>query len=243
MAGLPLALVRAGAANVGVTGTEGFESSAIVDSVIDQGITASGATKVGDTVYVPFNAPDMSSQVSQVASGDVQGVVLPLWATDIARFLVTARQLGVEATFAAPSASVSPSVIDELGDSAEGLLLVGSFPPVSDDSAGMSAFRDDMEAHAPDAAVNEISLNGWLAVQIVAAEAESLATVDAASLLAALNAATSLDTAGVLPPISFTAPGSMPGMTRLVNTKVYLSKVQDGTATLTEPDPVDPFAP
>jgi hypothetical protein len=66
----------------------------------------------------------------------------------------------------------------------------------------------------------------WASVHLFAQVARGLSVVNAASVLAAMPKVTSFDI-GIMPPVDFSKPISMPGM-HVFNPNVFYERVQNG---------------
>jgi hypothetical protein len=151
-----------------------------------------------------------------------------------------------------PYGEFKPADIANMGGSAalsENDIEFSTLPPLSaaDRFPAIQTFVADMDAEvaAGDAAAAAPLRTGggmiaWLSVNIIARIAETLTTVDAASMLHALKTSPTVDTLGMTPPWTpgRTGPAAFPRVTNLYG---YLVTQRDGIEILADPAAIDPF--
>jgi hypothetical protein len=195
----------AGAATIGILGT------------------VVGKDAIGAVVRTPIPTPDMTSYVATaIAGGD--GVVGGGAYDDAVRFVRTFKASG--STDRLGLLSDDPEkVLKAVGNAGDGAVLASFYKPISVGDAPVRKFVAAMKAAGfPVTSEGEY---GYGAVYLLAQAAKGLATIDRASLLAALNATSSFDI-GLFAPIDFTKTEQViPGL-RLFNTRLLAGQIKAG---------------
>jgi ABC-type branched-subunit amino acid transport system substrate-binding protein len=233
IAGCARMLAEAGATNISVVHFD-LPAGAFASTFAEQGLTGTDAV-VESTVPVPIEAVDYNPLVS-AAADDADALLLVLQPEMAGRWLVAARQQGVDLPQCAPG--LSNEVVDTVGADAEGVLVAQSTAPVASGGPGIERFVDEV---GEELARDFFTPNSWLAVQLFvgAVEAAAPTTIDAASVLAAMRAADGIDLEGVTPPYSTTTPGPGP-LAALYNPTFIPAVVEDGEIVSTG-DFANPF--
>ncbi len=179
-------------------------------------------------VAVPQPSSDLAPLVAD-ASRDADGIAIVTSPTDAAKFVAAARQSGVTLPLSGHTIAFDEATIGELGDAVDGVLVATTFKPSTlEGDETVEEFNAEMDAIDEDARRNEISMGAWIGVKLIAAVAEDLPSVDAPSLVAALDAVDQLDL-GLMPPVSFSDPVEIvPGLNRVFNTTVMYTEVDGG---------------
>lgn len=202
------------------TPATGFTASLANEALRPRGLD------LGDPIQVPPDpSTDLTPYIAQATSG-TDGLIVALTKDGMIRAIKGARASGYTGLIAAPGQAVTPDLIEELGDDAEGLLAASEFEAVTSTSERVQQFVAEMEAFDPDAPLDEQAINSWAAVHFVAELLETLPTIDAASLMEALPGAT-VDT-GVRPTFELTSvpnPFDLPNV--FIDTVQY-QRVEDG---------------
>lgn len=207
---------------------------------------------LSSTAFVPLAASDLTSyvQAAMQARTDVVFIALPPSMT--VPFLVASKRAGARYVVMVPHGELRPRDIVTMGGRdalTENDIQFSGLPPLSasDRFPALRQFLADMDAElaAGDRnAAPELRNSGvvsvWLSVLIIAREASTLATVDAAHLLRALRTRPTVDTMGLTPPWTpgLTGPSLLPRMTNLSG---YLVTQRDGVDVLVDPTPLNPF--
>ncbi len=193
------------------------------------------------TTAVPQPSSDLAPIVADAAR-DVDAIAIVTTPTDAAKYVAAARQSGVTLPISGHSIAFDEATIKTLGDAADGLLVATTFKPSTlEGDTTVDEFNADMDAVDRDARRNDISMGAWVGIRLLAHVAGDLPTVDAASLVKALDGVSGLDL-GLVPPIDFTKPVDVvPGLDRVFNTKVMYSKVTRGVLTPVDGKFVDAF--
>lgn len=178
-------------------------------------------------VGIPPTAVDYAASVTTAAESDAIFLAMP--ADAIVQFRKTADQLGVDKPTGAPASTLNGG-LEQLGDLAEGMLAVaGYLAATTASSPEIDAFKAAMAEHEPDAQIDDLTVNGYLGVLVVAQALDGAATVDSATLKAALDATTGIET-GLAPAMQFTTPHPVLGaqMPRVFNGSVVQVQIVDG---------------
>jgi ABC-type branched-subunit amino acid transport system substrate-binding protein len=202
--------------------------------------------------FLPAAAFDPTPYV-QAAMQSKADVVFPgLPPTMTMPFLMASRQAGAKYLVMLPEGEFTPAQLARMGGRdaiTENSIEFAALPPLSADDrfAALRTFASDMDAELAagdrDAAAafrSSGSLSAWLSVQIIAREAATLSTPDAAHLLDVLRTSPTVDTLGLTPPW---APGrtGLPMLPRVTNLFGYLVTQRNGVEVLADPAPVNPF--
>lgn len=194
-------------------------------------------------VPTPLDTTDPTPAVATATSDGVDGVGLILVGDLFARVLQAMNQQHPEIPVVLNGGVVDQSVLDAAGDNAEGVLVTNNFPPITATEVdGISTMLEEYEAVGGDP--SEIvgdTIKFWLATYVFGEVATQIAddgkTVDASTMLEALNEQTDIDTLGLTPTLDFTQPSdALPDATRLFNPTAVVTVVQDGEIVLVDPD-------
>ena len=239
--GLPAALGEEGATNVGAVIPDLGAATGAAELFLTQGATAAGVT-LQPSVLVPPDATDLAPYVTSGTGGGVDGVVTVLIGDAYATLLQQVASSGYDGLQATQAGIVTAEVIEEAGDAAEGLLLVGATTPFTNTKVpGVKMFRKDMKAYDSSLALNDTAIVSWASMWVLERVAETLDTIDAASVLTAMGQVADLDMGGITPPLTTTAPSTVPLLERMYNPTVVFSSVKNGKIKQLEPGFFDPF--
>jgi ABC-type branched-subunit amino acid transport system substrate-binding protein len=183
------AAAAAGASRVSVVHVDIPAVSFLVDLVEDQ--VESLGLDYGQSVPVPVDATDLAPFVAQALSDDTDSVLAVLGPPMYEPLLRALTQQGTDLDDVAVvfgAGVVTTDFLDEVGDLADGLYVVGAGLPVTDDSnEGIAQYQDELEAIGADVSPSDFSLNTWSAVHMVADLLEGSPTMDTETLVAALG--------------------------------------------------------
>ncbi|MFT4262206.1 MAG: ABC transporter substrate-binding protein [Nocardioides sp.] len=196
------------------------------------------------TVQVPQTATDLSSQVV-AASKDADAIVLAVGPAQAVAAFKAKQQLGIDVPFITNSGTMTADTIKAAGAAAEGVLVESqAYLPADDsESTGAAQFRADMKANGTSDLVDGWAQGSWLTFDVLQAATKDVATIDRASVLAAMSALSSYDGGGQLPTIDFTKPAPNPDFPRLFNDQFSPAVVKDGTFVALEDGTIDKFVP
>jgi len=198
--------------------------------------------KILNQVAVPGLAPDMSSYVAATMAGGTTSVLLGMIASDGARFVNTAEQLGYTSgiTWVGDCTNMGNAITAGFAKDLEGVYGVCFFlPPTYTSNAAVKAFDKSMKAYNPKAAKVDVSENAWVATNLFKQVALTLKNVTASNVLKAMPGITF--SSGLLPTISFAKSVSpIPGF-EIYNNDVLLTKVHNGVFVPLDGKFMDPF--
>lgn len=137
---------------------------------------------------------------------------------------------------------VTADVIEQAGDAANGLLLVGATTPFTNTKVpGVKMFRKDMKAYDSSLPLNDSAMVSWASMWVLERIAADLPTIDAASVLDAMGKVSDLDMGGITPPLTTTKGTGIALLERMYNPTVVFSSVKNGKIKQLKPDFFDPF--
>jgi ABC-type branched-subunit amino acid transport system substrate-binding protein len=228
LAGTPgtgVALQMAGAKTIGfVTGDveAGRALPGLLKPVLEE------ETDLVNETYLSLDpSADYTPQLTQLAGANPDGIAV-IGSTDInARVIAGLRQAGYTGLIGVPGSGMSRDAIADLGDLAEGVIVVSSFAaPTDTGNEAIDQYNAEMDAHAPDAERNEFSINAWASVHLFADVLATVDAIDAESVTAALDGY-EVDL-GVSPPFTLNVPDNPLGLPRIFTVTVQPQVVEGG---------------
>lgn len=239
--GLPAVLADQGAKTVGAIIPDLGAITGVAELFMGQGATASGAT-LEPSVLVPADATDLAPYVASGTADDPDGVITVILGDGYANLLQQMAQSGYEGLQASQAGIVTADVIEQAGDAAEGLLLVGATTPFTNTKApGVKMFRKDMKAYDASLPLNDSAMVSWASMWVLERVAATLDTIDAASVLDAMGKVSDLDMGGITPPLTTTQGSGIQLLDRMYNPTVVFSSVKDGKIKQLKAGFFDPF--
>lgn len=184
--------------------------------------------QVHKDVPVPVGAPDMSSYAAAALADGTDAVVVGLPGQDSINFIQAVRQADPDVRIAMTATEIG-SVIEALGDGAEGIFQATSLIGAIDDAPAVVQFHEDLEAAGFDEDTG-FRLNSYASVMVFAEVAMDLPEITAAAVFEAMNTAQGIDV-GLTAPLSFQE--GVGGLPRVFNPCVLTTRLADG-----EPVPV-----
>lgn len=186
--------------------------------------------KLDPPVLFPGTATSLSSYAAQTIALKPPAVILSLGPTQAITFLQALRQQGYTGIVVC-SAGVTPAsqIKQVLGASAGNIQAVGYY---SHNSSGWQQLEADMAKYQPQAPVSETDVDPWLGVKIFANVVEQInGPITRAAVLAGLSKISGYSTSGLTPPLSFTTPNPLPGLSREFNPTVVNLNYSNGVYT------------
>lgn len=175
--------------------------------LIDTAIFGPRGLKLAATATVPVSSADLAPQAAALA--DTDGVVVAVTSQLQSRYLHTARQQGYEEPIVISGTEASPdSVKKDLDGANENLYIMSAFDRTS---PGFEQLEKDIKTYDSSATTDDTVAAGYLSVKVFAKVAGGLATIDRASVLAAMNALKGFSTDGMTLPLDYTTPGTALG--------------------------------
>jgi ABC-type branched-subunit amino acid transport system substrate-binding protein len=199
-------------------------------------------TSVLGGIPVDFTTTNLTPYVTKATSGD--GVALAMIPAQLSSWLTVAKSGNYSQKLGVSASSLLPSELKALGTKADGVLVASGLPLVTSPEAGVVRFRSEMAKYAPTAALDAISLNGWLSTWAFAQVARTISgSVTRASVMSAFSNLTNFNVFGLLP-AGFTTKKdfSFPGLSRLFNQSIVEGVVKDGQLVQTSAGYVPVFA-
>ncbi|MEZ5170047.1 MAG: ABC transporter substrate-binding protein [Acidimicrobiia bacterium] len=201
---------------------------------------------VDNRIPWPPGTTDPAPIVAAAESNDPDGIVIALAQGDASRYIEGSFLGGSDTALGINGASLTQDDIEQLGDASNGLYFAGTYLPSTSDDPAVQDFNHDMDAIDENVAKNDVSMNSYASVKLVAQVAEGITgPVTAASLFGALNGTGEVDL-GLVAPFSYQEPDNtlFPGViTRIFNPDVMYMRVEDGEITPITGDWVNPTTP
>lgn len=238
-AGLADALVSYGGATTVSIARIDLAAAAVIAQFANTALARSD-TEVQNDVAIPIGAPDMATYVASVLQDGTDGVLVGLSGQDATNFIIQLRQTNPDAAIAATTTEFA-SVVEALGDAADGILVTGFFDDDTTDPEAWQQFVDDLAASGfvddpEDPSADQTGgfrNNSYSAVQAVAEVLSGIDGRTGQALTNALNETEGLELP-LTPPLQFVA-GGVAGIPRIFNPcGVYRQLDGDDFTTLTD---------
>jgi ABC-type branched-subunit amino acid transport system substrate-binding protein len=149
-----------------------------------------------DTIYFPQDTTDFAPVAAQISEADDDAVgMLPLNPVVMVNALAQEGITPDNHDMVVPGGVITPEVLKELGDAANGMLVVSEvMPPTEESNKGIAEFRADMEADGEDPDdpnVDAGTVTAWSNVKklegaLLAAGPEVIASLDTKKLVDAV---------------------------------------------------------
>jgi len=218
------------------------QSGALVP-LLNPGLKALGG-EIVTSVFVPPGTTDYSRFVAAATKDGATAAMLALGYEQLAPFFDAMSQLNSKLVPAISANTPSLNQLEKYAKFTTRAVMVGTSPNVNSDPKefpGLKLFVQDMKAGGLDIAdVNGQSENPWVSVLALKTVVEMAkpATVDAASVLAALKAAKDVDLQGMIPPWTPSRTDPSPIFTNISNPYVYAQRF-DGKSVQTVTPPIN----
>jgi len=222
--GMAVALYKQGCRKLGFVATEGAE-------IYQTQVSKAEPWKSVTTSYLPIEAPDVTAEIATIKSAGVQCIAEVSLPAQITQVVTAVHQADLKVPVIVPGIIVTPQIISSLGSLANGLLEVVSSPDPTFPTAAIKAVTKKIKAYDPSAAVQQTELLGWVFCQIVLDAAANIkGTVNAASMMKALNHLRDANTDGIIPNISM-VPRGPANDHRDFDTNIQTYKIENGHVT------------
>jgi ABC-type branched-subunit amino acid transport system substrate-binding protein len=202
---------------------------------------------VAGTATIPTNTADYTPFVANIQQSGAEGAVLAFPEQPILQTVKTADQSGLEVTWLLNGGGITEADLASLPESQTANFIVGTGTlqlsaaddneTVKDMAADIQAQFDAGDEDADPTKLFSTSLLAWESVHVLSQLMADLDTVDATSIMTALDEAEDIDV-GVSAPWTPSQPGPA-NFSRLSHPYVHLNKVEDGRLVLLTPDPLD----
>jgi ABC-type branched-subunit amino acid transport system substrate-binding protein len=188
------------------------------------------------TVTVATGSVDVSAQVAQVLSGGTDCLGTALDPTTQAETFTAVGKSGQNTLIAANSTDVSIPLLQGLGAEASDIVISSPYYLSPGDSPQMAQYYAAMNKINPKATKDAIAEGGYDGVEIFAQAAKGLTTIDGATVTAALQKLSDVNT-GLSAPVDFSKPNPLSCMPRVFNTQEFAYDYSNGAYQLLSKTP------
>jgi branched-chain amino acid transport system substrate-binding protein len=179
-------------------------------------------------VGVSPTAGDLSAAVAKANQGSPGAIIIYTGQAQANAFVKAARQQGVTTPIIIFASLETPSAVQQQLGGGQHLYFCTSF---THSGPFYDAFVSQWKAagNSPSLA-DEFAINGWLSVTMFAQVARTMPTITRVSVLHAFSKLSNYSTGGMLPPLSFSKPGTALGgkAPRIINPTMGLAQYQNG---------------
>ena len=114
-----------------------------------------------ETLYIPIDTTDFAPVAAQISERDADAIgLLPVAPVPMINALADEGITAKDHTMSIASLVMTPEVLDELGDTLDGMLVVApTVSPTEVDNSGIAEFRADLEANGQDPDDPDIDFN------------------------------------------------------------------------------------
>ena len=215
-------------------------AGAFTDTLITLALKPRGMTLAGSTA-LPIGEPDMSPYVQAAIGNGTDAIMLNTTAEDSSRFIVSARQAGFTGKISVTSAVITPTFLDQLGDTANGMYVANLTRPGTQVKVPAVRQMDkEFRSYKKTLAINDSSVQSWAGVHLIADALKGATTFDGPTLQRALNQNRDWDL-GIIPVVNFTKPIAVSVLpnARIFNLAVLYTRVKNGKQ-IAKGDFIDP---
>ncbi|MFD5496792.1 ABC transporter substrate-binding protein [Streptomyces sp. NPDC001812] len=156
------------------------------------GLSIQGAESAGarmTKVTMKLGAPDVSATVARALQLKPDSIALQVVTEDALKVVKSLRQSGYKGPLTAPGSLFPPASLEALGEFAEGVRMTSRVvPPTSTDIPQVKEFLEQMEAQDPEAQTDDLALNAWTGMYLLAEVLKGHEITDGASVIAAFDA-------------------------------------------------------
>ena len=222
LAGVGAALIEEGATTLGFVSADNPAGRALPQLIAP---VVGGPQVISAQEYLPLDpSVDVTPYVSRLVQADPDGIILGQTASVSVRLTKALRQAGYEGMIGWTAANLNAQTIGELGADTQDIVVSSNYPAVTDDNEQITRFVADMEEHAPEAPIDEYSLNAWYAVQVAA---EILGTVDEFTPAAMMAATQGYEVDnGMVPAFTLGEPGNYAQLPTVPRATVYPQQLE-----------------
>lgn len=188
------------------------------------------AEKFGATVqgfYVEPSATDMTPVISQVLSAGITCISFGTGPQQTAAGIIAARQSGKDVTIATTTLGLPQVLLPQLKSAGNGVYVLSPFAYPSSGNKTALAVQSGMAAVNPKEPVDDASLNAYAAVLAFAKVADTLQTVDAKTVLGALDSGVSVNT-GLFAPTVLNDGGPITSSPRVSGSVLDVYEAENG---------------
>jgi ABC-type branched-subunit amino acid transport system substrate-binding protein len=180
------------------------------------------------------NLPDYSPAVSAIESAGAQCIDTIMPPDQIAEVFQAMRQSSNPAiTMVNAQDTFSTQLLQQLGSTANGMILSSSTYPATDTSKpAVSQVVSAIKQYEPSASISQFSIQGWAGVLLLQDVVKGISgDITSAAVLNGFEHLSNADTNGLYPPYTTTSAGPIAGAPHIYETKVLILKFQNGQET------------
>jgi ABC-type branched-subunit amino acid transport system substrate-binding protein len=211
-------------------------------NLLDEALVKQGMPKTR-AVVAPLATTDYSSFAVSAMQGNPDAIIVSGSEATATLQAKAVRQQGYKGTIMSVSACITADAAKSLGAAGEGIYVVGLTTEATIKTDQIQQFINDMNAVDPKAKKDDVALGAWAGVKLFAKVAEGLDTVDASTVLKALQTAkVGAYDIGVIAPVPGVATSPIAGMPGLAfSPSVTYNQVKGGTMVQTKSGFLNPF--
>lgn len=181
-----------------------------------------------DAVIAPLEG-DITPYVAKAAEGGDAVICSLASEKHTVEAVIARKKLGITTPFTLQGMGVFPGMLEAMGAAGDGILVASLYPTPDSDLPGIKRYRASMHAAGHDKYVNDKSLMGWAAFDLLNYATQGMKTFDRSSVLNALRNVTDYTGGGLTPPLDFSQPkGPGAGYPRLYNWSYFPGKIENG---------------
>lgn len=205
--------------------------------LFELGVGAAGGA-IAKASYGAQGVADWAPVVAAVTGAGADCLAILSSPATAPQIVTAATQSGRVIGKTAPLSVLPQQAVRALGASADGTTLMSGYLPFSADAPAVRRLRAQAQKIDPKVPLDAVLQSTYASVLVFAEAARGLGEVDARSVAAALPDVRGFDT-GLGPVVDFSAANPTRTFSRVVNTKVFVLRVQDGEVVLAQPRPID----
>lgn len=227
--GVAAMLVKQGAKHIAIVGGNSA-SDLFAAQLITAALKTANVTPVRSLI-VPLNTTDYTATAATAMEGGVDGIAYHGSEQQLVPLVTALRQQGYKGYIDSISADVSDTALQSMGSAANGMGIVSLTASLGDTSnPAVAAFLNGMKQYEPSAKVDTQSEEVWSAVELFAAVAKTLPTVDASTVLSAMKnlSPSSPVSIGIAPPVPTSTTSPLSAYPRLsFDSEVVFNQIQN----------------
>lgn len=224
----------AGCTKIGLI-TPDSASQKVLTAMMEQ-VLSELDTGFAEVVEIADTTTDFAPAVAKATADGEDCVVVTTSTAQSPRIITQLRQTAPDVKIGVQSAALSDSVIADLGDLAEGIIVSDVVLPVTEtENAGVTQFVEEMAKYEPKQEPNGQALNAWASAVLVTDVLADGAATDPEGFAEAISDAGAIEL-GVLPPIDFSRPIGNEAFGRLSNGTALTTVITDGEYALSDPE-------
>ena len=215
-----------------------------VDAIIEGQLKSHGFTEVESVTAHTQSDPTYATAVAEVLKGNPEAIIMVASPTDSGTLLQGLSASGYEGIIVNAALILTQQVIEGIGAPAEGVYLTNEHAFISDEkNPGIAKFKEDMAKYQPEAAVNDVSLQGWSGMMLFAEAAKGAKAMESKALMEAFEAVKKPIELKTVGPWSVVGKlNQIPGFSRIVNPTIDIGVVENGEV-IAKTGFINPFAP